>query len=106
MDIENWKAFDELKELCEKYSDFRILIFENLKNGKIRYFNEEEWNKINSQNYVPPIKGVKGLADMFRLGYNIGDCVGMSYQLSYSYNDVDIVSGILPVLKGTRNAEI
>jgi len=105
MEMENWKAFDEIKELCEKYSDFKSLVLENLKNGRIRYFNNEEWDRINSQNYIPPIKNVKGLADMFRLGYNIGDCQGMSYQLSYSYNDVDIVSGILPILKGTRNAE-
>ena len=37
--------------------------------------------------------------------HNIGNCVGASRQLSYSYNDVDIVSGILPLIKGTRNAE-
>lgn len=29
----------------------------------------------------------------------------MSWDLSYSYDDVDIVSGVLPILKGTRNAE-
>jgi len=43
--------------------------------------------------------------DMFLLGYNIGNCGGASRQLSYSYNNVDIVSGILPILKGTLNAE-
>ena len=42
---------------------------------------------------------------MFSLGYNIGNCVGAAMQLSYSYYDVDIVSGILPILKGTKNAE-
>lgn len=42
---------------------------------------------------------------MFLLGYNIGNCVGTSIQLSFSYNKVDIVSGILPILKGTLNAE-
>lgn len=42
---------------------------------------------------------------MFALGYNIGSCVFTSRTLSYSYNDVDIVTGILPVLKGTKNAE-
>ena len=42
---------------------------------------------------------------MFILGYNVGNCVGTSRQLSYSYNNVDIVSGILPILKGTLNAE-
>lgn len=42
---------------------------------------------------------------MFLLGYNTGNCVGASRQLSYSYDNVDIVSGILPILKGTLNAE-
>ena len=42
---------------------------------------------------------------MFSLGYNIGNCVGTSRQLSYSYCNVDIVSGIFPLLKGTLNAE-
>lgn len=41
---------------------------------------------------------------MFVLGYNMGNCVGASRQLSYSYSDVDIVSGRLPILKGTLNA--
>ena len=30
--------------------------------------------------------------DLFTLGYNIGNCVGTSKQLSYSYDNVDIVS--------------
>ena len=66
---------------------------------------DEEWNKINSQNFVSHIPEMKEFIDMFTLGYNIGNCVGTSRQLSYSYNDVDIVSGILPILKGTKNAE-
>ena len=48
---------------------------------------------------------MKEFRDMFLLGYNIGNCVGASRQLSYSYHSVDIVSGILPILKGTLNAE-
>ena len=43
--------------------------------------------------------------DLFTLGYNIWNCVGTSKQLSYSYDNIDIVSGILPILKGTLNAE-
>ena len=41
---------------------------------------------------------------MFLMGYNIGNCVGITRQLSYSYDECDIVSGILPLLKGTLNA--
>ena len=37
---------------------------------------------------------------MFLLGYNIGNCVGTTRQLSYSYYNADIVSGILPIFKG------
>ena len=48
---------------------------------------------------------MKEFVDMFLLGYNIGNCVGASRQLSYSFNDVDIVSGVLPIIKGTLNAE-
>lgn len=61
--------------------------------------------KIESQNFIPPIPGVKEFIDMFSLGYNIGNCANISRQLSYSYDNVDIVSGILPILKGAFNAE-
>lgn len=101
----NIKAFSLFMEIYHKNSDFHKIINENFGNGKIRFFNDEEWDKINSQNFVSPIKEMKEFRDMFLLGYNIGNCVGASRQLSYSYNNVDIVSGILPILKGTLNAE-
>lgn len=101
----NFKSFDLLKELCERYPDFTEKLGVWLAEGKVNFFTEEEWNKIKSQNYVPPTKEATDFFDMFRLGYNRGDCVGTSKQLSYSYNDVDIVAGVLPLLKGTLNAE-
>ena len=54
---------------------------------------------------MSPYIEMKTFEDMFLLGLNIGNCGGASRQLSYSYDDVDIVSGILPMLKGTLNAE-
>lgn len=99
------KAFDQFKELRKKYPEFKKLIEESFQNGTARFFNEEEWNKIESQNFLPPIPEIKSFMDMFERGYNIGNCVNMSWDLSYSYDDVDIVSGVLPILKGTRNAE-
>lgn len=99
------KAYDLFLKLCRENLEFRHLISENLKNGKIRFFNEEEWDKINSQNFVSPSPEMEEFLDLFTLGYNIGNCVGTSKQLSYSYDNVDIVSGILPILKGTLNAE-
>jgi len=101
----NIKAYELVLNLCKENLWFRHLISENLKNGKIRFFNEEEWEKINSQNFVSLSPEMNEFSDLFTLGYNIGNCVGTSKQLSYSYDDVDIVSGILPALKGTLNAE-
>lgn len=99
------KAYELFWNLYHHNDHFHKLIDENMKSGKIRFFNDDEWSKINDQNFIPPIPQMKNFADMFLLGHNIGNCVGASWQLSYSYDDVDIVSGILPVLKGTRNAE-
>lgn len=101
----NSKAFALFWEICHKKNDFYKIINENFANGKIRFFNDNEWNKINNQNFVSTMKEMKEFRDMFLLGYNIGNCVGTSRQLSYSYHNVDIVSGILPILKGTLNAE-
>lgn len=101
------RAYGLLFQLCEENEWFKKLIEENIEKKMIRFFSEEEWNKIESQNYIPPRRdlGFNEFSELFELGYNIGNCVDTSRQLSYSYNDVDIVSGILPILKGTRNAE-
>lgn len=102
---EDLKAYEQFWKLYNNNIDFKNLVYKNLKNGKVRFFCKEEWDKINSQNFVSKIPGIKEFFDMFLLGYNIGNCVGMTRQLSYSYKDADIVSGILPILKGTLNAE-
>ena len=99
------KAYNQFWTLYNNHSEFHNLVANNMKDGKIRFFNENEWNKITSQNFMPTVPEVNEFIDMFTLGYNIGNCVGTSMQLSYSYDDVDIVSGILPILKGTLNAE-
>lgn len=97
------KAFSLYFKLYNENKDFRELIDRN--KDKIRLFNDSEWNKIKSQNYAPNIDGVDDFYDMFYKGYNIGNCVNMTIELSYSYNDVDIVSGTMAFLKGTLNAE-
>ena len=101
----NIKAYDLFWQLYETDDNFHSLVEEGLKSGKVRFFDENEWNKICSQNFVPFEEEMKEFVDMFTLGYNIGNCVGATKQLSYSYDDVDVVSGILPILKGTLNAE-
>jgi len=99
------KAFELFWQIYNSDEHFKEVVSTNMESGKIRFFNEEEWNKINSQNYMPRMNGVKEFIDVFTLGYNIGDCVGTSKQLSYSYNNVDIVAGTVPIFIGTLNAE-
>ncbi|MGM9881323.1 MAG: hypothetical protein ACI31S_00565 [Bacilli bacterium] len=98
------KAYDLFWSLYNNNDSFKKLIDVNLNNGNVRFFDDTEWNKIYSQNFMSIIPEMKEFIDMFLLGYNIGNCVGATRQLSYSYNDVDIVSGILPILKGSLNA--
>ena len=99
------RAFDLFWNFYNTNNEFHELVDEGFKNGKIRFFGNDEWNKIINQNFMSYVNEMKNFGDMFLLGYNIGNCVNTSYQLSYSYDDVDIVSGILPILKGTMNAE-
>lgn len=105
MNEETFKGFDLLKELSQKHEWFNKIINENIQNGKIRPFNEEEWGKIKQQNYSSPSPLMKEFMDMFTLGLNIGNCKNAALQFSYSYDNVDIVCGTVPILKGTLNAE-
>ena len=101
------KAFELYQYLYNNNTQFKNIINIEFKNKKIRFFNEEEFNKIRNQNFIHPTNpNIKEFEDIFILGENIGNCVGISRQLSYSYNNVDLVSGILPILKGTLNAEV
>ena len=100
------KAFDLFWNLYNNNPNFKNIIDEGFKRKQIRFFNEEELDKIRKQNFIHPTNpNIKEFEDIFVIGENIGNCVGVSRQLSYSYNDADLVSGILPLLKGTLNAE-
>lgn len=98
------KAYDLYWRLYNKNTEFKKLIDEGMRNHTIRFFEDEEWDKIKAQNFISPDPRMKEFIDMFLLGFNIGNCGGTSLQLSYSYDDVDRVTGILPFLKGTLNA--
>ena len=102
---EYFEAFELFRNLYKTDDNFKHLVDINMNNGKIRFFDNNEFDKIKKQNFISPIPQMKEFIDMFILGYNIGNCAGACRQLSYSYNNVDIVSGILPMLKGTLNAE-
>ncbi len=99
----DFKGFDLLNEIKDKYSTLKEILEQYQELGKIRYFNEQEWEKIKKQNYTG-FEDVDSFYDIFRLGYNIGHCGIMARQLSYSYNDIDIVSGKVSMLKGTLNS--
>ena len=100
------KAFNLFWQLYNNNQDFKEKIDKGFQNKKIRFFNEEELNKIRNQNFIHPTNpNIKEFEDIFLLGDNIGNCVGISRQLSYSYNNADLVSGTLPILKGTPNAK-
>ncbi len=99
------KAYDLFWDLYKKNDSFRSVVDSGMSSNMIRFFDDDLWNKIKSQNFISYDDRMKEFVDMFLLGYNIGNCVGASRQLSYSFNDVDIVSGVLPIIKGTLNAE-
>lgn len=102
----DFKAYDLFWQLYHCNTEFQKVIKENMKLGKIRFFNETEWVKIKSQNYIPPTSDLQEFIDIFIKGYNIGSCGTTARQLSYSYNNVSIVSGTLPIIKGSKNAEL
>ena len=64
-------AYNLFHQLYKNNEEYRIIIDEGFKSGKIRFFNEEEWSKIKSQNFVSPYIEMKTFEDMFLLGYNI-----------------------------------
>ena len=101
-----FKGFDLLEELKIKFPDFREKLEKYIKLGKVRYFNENEWNKIKNQNYMDVIEDIvyDDFYDVFCDGKNIGFCTTMVKQLSYSYNDVALVAGRVPMFVGTKNS--
>lgn len=99
------KAYNLINKLKEN-DDFSKFIEENIQKGKIRYFDEEEWSKIEKQNFFLPDTEINNFKDIFELGLNIGSCSNTSKQLSYSYEDVDLVYGDLPLIKGSYNSAL
>lgn len=107
MNEEVAKAYTLFTNLYSSNEKFKTLIDENMKNGKIRFFNEDEFERIKNLNYRSqnPNFLPNDFYELFKRGYNIGNCVHTSRVLSYAYNFVDIVHGRLPLISGTLNAE-
>lgn len=96
-----YKCFDLLKELYSTNTEFKELIDNGIKLGKIRGFDENIWNLIHSQN----IRSVNNFEDIFVFGYNIGSCTNTTKQLSYSFNHVLICGGDVRFLANTKNSD-
>jgi len=102
--LENFKGFEFINKLMEDNEQLSNLINTNVALGKIRYFGEEEWEKIKKQNFVNANPEIKGFYDIFQIGDNkYGNRAEIVKQLSFSYNNVSIAGGELSILKDTKN---
>lgn len=98
----HYLCFELLKKLYIENSSFKRIIDEGYKNGEVIGFPEELWEKIDDQN----IREIDSFEDVFKEGYNIGGCTKVSKQLSYSFKKSKLCSGLLPLIKGTKNSPI
>jgi hypothetical protein len=104
--IQDTKTFlgDSLKkQLLVENTAFADLINTYKEEGLVFDFGPKEWEKINSQNF----QGLPGgFMTVFEQGINIGNCAAIAKLLSYSYIDVSIVTGALPILTGTPGSPL
>ena len=100
---EDYKCYDTLRNILDNNEKFRSVIIEGLSTGKICGFNQELWDKLDSQNLRSP--GVNSFVDVFRDGYNQGYCTVCAKQVSYSLDTCYLCGGLLPILKGTINCK-
>lgn len=96
----NYKGLDILKYLLKNNLAFTKLFIKYLQDGKIKPFSYEEFEIIQKQN----IRGIDNFETVFKNGLNLGRCTVTSKQLSYSYDNVALCSGIMEYLKGTQNS--
>lgn len=97
----DYKCYDTLKNLLLTNEDFKNIIIEGIKEGKIQGFSDNLWEKLAKQNLRAP--GVNSFVDVLIDGFNQGYCTVASKQVSYSLDNCDICGGILPILAGTAN---
>ena len=97
----DYKCFNLLKELYNTNDEFKQFIDEGVSTGNVEGFQEELWKKIDEQN----VMGIDSFEQIFQVGYNIGGCTRVAKQLSYSFRTCELCSGLLPIIKGTKNSE-
>lgn len=101
-DRKDYKGTNIMKELLNINAEFKTLIINGIKTGKIIGFTDELWDKIENQN----MRRVNSFTEVFEKGYNLGNCTNTATQLSLSFpNDCLIGCGIVDYLKGTLNSE-
>lgn len=100
-DKKDYKCYSALIDLLHENEAFRQTVILGLKEGKIRGFDKDLWQKIRLQN----IRRIDSFERVFIDGANIGYCTVASKQLSYSFDSCYLCGGTLPLLKGTKNCE-
>ena len=95
-----YKCYFYLKQLIKENEEFRNILSEGLKEGKVSGFDDSMWLEIKLQNPRSSLT----FEDAFKLGYNLGNCTGCAIQYSYSLDYPYICGGELPLLKGTQNS--
>lgn len=94
---DDFRGYDLLNYLMLKDRDFNDVVSLGLRTGFIRKFNDLEWDKISSIDYI--MNGCfSDFFSFFKEGYNIGASSFVVKKLYKKYNDVDIVYGRLPIL--------
>lgn len=101
------RCFELFWSLYGNSEKFKKIMNEGIKefggDGTIRFFDKEEWDRISE--LVFNLHNIHSFNDFFINGLNIGSCLFTSEILSYSYDDVDYVEGVLPILAGTYNCK-
>lgn len=98
----DYKGTQMMRELLIKNETFRNLIIEGIKTENIYMWPEELWEKLDKQNLMLR-KG--NVSDIFKDGYNIGNCTGCSTIVSYSFPlGCLYVGGTVDYLIGTKNS--
>lgn len=96
-----YKGLSLLKELINDNEEFRNILIEGINKGYITGFNENDWDKVRSQN----VNWIDNFETVFKEGLNIGRCTFCSKQLSYSYDNLEICGGVNKYLVGSANSK-
>ncbi|NLC47976.1 MAG: hypothetical protein GX758_01270 [Tenericutes bacterium] len=93
----NIKGSKLLEEMLQN-NKFKTLVAKGILENKIKPLLTEEFiEKMEQQN----CRGYSSVYNIFVDGKNIGTCNATSTEISYMFNNVDLVGGINPFFEGT-----